>query len=130
MVNLAVIRCSATREDKDLTEYDLGVYHRRRGFSGTGYHLYARKNEDIRSTRPIEKIGVHAKGFNREGIDIHYENRLSGKGHPKGIRTEWQKHLLRVLILTLLEDYPGCRVCGHRDLNPDRGKDGEIEPKE
>ena len=65
-INLIVIHCSATREDKSFTEYDLDVCHRRRGFNGAGYHFYIRKNGDIKSTRPIEKVGAHAKGFNRE----------------------------------------------------------------
>ena len=43
---------------------------------------------------------------------------------------EWQKHSMRVLILTLLKDYPGCRICGHRDLSPDLNGNGEIEPEE
>lgn len=51
-------------------------------------------------------------------------------GQPKDTRTCWQKHSLRVLILTLLKDFPGCRVCGHRDLSPDLDGDGEIEPEE
>ena len=50
-INLIVIHCSATREDKSFTEYDLDVCHRRRGFNGTGYHFYIRKNGDIKSTR-------------------------------------------------------------------------------
>ena len=91
---------------------------------------YIRKNGDIKSTRPIEKIGAHAKGFNRESIGICYEGGLDSKGRPKDTRTEWQKHSLRVLILTLLKDYPGCRVCGHRDLSPDRNENGETEPEE
>jgi len=37
---------------------------------------------------------------------------------------------MRVLILALLRDYPGCRVCGHRDLSPDLNGNGEIEPEE
>ena len=38
--------------------------------------------------------------------------------------------LALVLILALLRDYPGCRVCGHRDLSPDLNGNGEIEPEE
>ena len=107
-INLIVIHCSATREDKSFTEYDL----------------------DIKSTRPIEKIGAHVRGFNSESIGICYEGGLDCEGQPKDTRTEWQKHSLRVLILTLLRDYPGCRVCGHRDLSPDLNGNGEIEPEE
>ena len=79
-INLIVVHCSATREDKSFTEHDLDVCHRRRGFNGVGYHFYIRKNGDI--------------------------------------------------ILTLLKDFTGCRVCGHRDLSPDLDGDGEIEPEE
>ena len=60
-INLIVVHCSATREDRDFTEYDLDVCHRRRGFNGAGYHFYIRKNGDIKSTRAIEKIGINAK---------------------------------------------------------------------
>ena len=42
----------------------------------------------------------------------------------------WQIHSMNVLILTLLRDYPGCRICGHRDLSPDLNGNGEIEPEE
>ena len=73
---------------------------------------------------------AHTRGFNKESIGICYEGGLDCKGHPKDTRTEWQKHSMRVLILTLLKDYPGCRICGHRDLSPDLNGNGEIEPEE
>lgn len=129
-IDLIVVHCSATREDKEFTEYDLEVAHRRRGFNGTGYHFYIRKDGSIKSTRPIECIGAHVKGFNAHSIGICYEGGLDCHGRPKDTRTAWQKHSLRVLIRTLLADYPKCRVCGHRDLSPDRNGDGEIEPEE
>ena len=37
---------------------------------------------------------------------------------------------MRVLVKTLLKQYPGSRVCGHRDLSPDLNANGEIEPEE
>ena len=73
-INLIVIHCSATREDKSFTEYDLDVCHRRRGFNGTGYHFYIRKNGDIKSTRPIERIGAHSRGFNKESIGMRVDS--------------------------------------------------------
>ena len=59
-INLIVIHCSASRADRDFTEDDLEICHRRRGFNGTGYHFYIRKNGDIKTTREIERIGAHA----------------------------------------------------------------------
>ena len=129
-IDLLVIHCSATRADRCYTEYDLTTDHLRRGFSGAGYHFYIRKNGDIKSTRPIEKVGAHCRGFNKESIGICYEGGLDCMGQPKDTRTCWQKHSLRVLILTLLKEYLDCRICGHRDLSPDLNGNGEIEPEE
>lgn len=129
-INLIVVHCSATRADRDFTENDLEVCHRHRGFNGAGYHFYIRKNGDIKNTRPLEKPGAHALGYNAHSIGICYEGGLDVRYRPADTRTEWQKHSLKVLIRTLLMDYPGCRVCGHRDLSPDRNGDGRISPEE
>ena len=61
-IDLIVIHCSATREDRCFTEFDLDVCHRRRGFNGPGYHFYIRKDGRIVSTRPVEKIGGACQG--------------------------------------------------------------------
>ena len=116
-IDLIVIHCSATRADRDFTEDDLDVCHRRRGFNGVGYHFYIRKNGDMR-------------GYNARSIGICYEGGLDCHGRPADTRTEWQIHSMRVLVLALLRDYPGCRICGHRDLSPDLNGNGEIEPEE
>lgn len=129
-IDLIVVHCSATREDRNFTEYDLEECHRRRGFNGTGYHFYIRKNGDIKTTRPVERIGAHAKGFNQHSIGVCYEGGLDCNGNPKDTRTQWQLHSLRVLLKVLTKDYPGARVCGHRDLSPDLNANGEIEPEE
>ena len=64
-IDLIVIHCSATRVDRTLTAFDLETLHRRRGFNGTGYHYYIRKDGTTLLTRPIERIGAHAKGSMR-----------------------------------------------------------------
>ena len=48
-INLIVIHCSATRADRSLTPDDLEMQHRRRGFNGTGYHYYIRKDGTVPS---------------------------------------------------------------------------------
>ena len=129
-INLIVIHCSATREDKDFTEYDLDVCHRRRGFNGAGYHFYIRKNGDIKSTRPLERIGAHTRGFNKESIGICYEGGLDARGNPKDTRTPEQRSALHLLVYQLLQQFRNARVCGHRDLSPDLDGDGTVEPWE
>jgi len=129
-IDLIVIHCSATRADRDFTEDDLDVCHRRRGFNGVGYHFYIRKNGDIKSTREIERIGAHVRGYNARSIGICYEGGLDRYGNPKDTRTEWQRHSLSVLVGKLLQEYPGTCVVGHRDLSPDLNGNGEVEPME
>lgn len=129
-IDLIVIHCSATREDRSYTELQLETDHRSRGFKGTGYHFYIRKDGRIVTTRPLKQIGAHARGFNAHSIGICYEGGLDTHGKPKDTRTEWQKHSLRVLVKVLLADYPGSRVCGHRDLSPDLNGNGIVEPEE
>lgn len=113
-INLLVIHCSATRADRDFTEDDLEVCHRRRGFNGTGYHFYIRKNGDIKTTREIERIGAHAKGHNQNSIGICYEGGLDCHGHPADTRTEWQVHSMHVLFLRSCVIIPaaGCADIG------------------
>ena len=129
-IKLIVIHCSATREDREFTEYDLDICHRRRGFNGTGYHFYIRKNGDIKSTRPLERIGAHTRGFNKESIGICYEGGLDAWGNPKDTRTPEQRSALHLLVYQLLQQFRNARVCGHRDLSPDLDGDGTVEPWE
>ena len=100
-ITLIIIHCSATCEDRPFTEQALEAAHRQRGFDGTGYHFYIRRDGRILTTRS-----------------------------PEDTRTEWQRHSLRVLVRTLLLDYPGAQVVGHRDLSPDLNGNGEVEPME
>ena len=87
-INLIVVHCSATRADRDFTENDLEVCHRHRGFNGAGYHFYIRKNGGIKNTRPLEKPGAHALGYNAHSIGICYEGGLDVRYRPADTRTE------------------------------------------
>ena len=109
-INLIVIHCSATRCDRSYTEHDLTTDHLRRGFSGAGYHFYIRKNGDIKTLRPLERPGAHARGYNAHSVGICYEGGLNERGRPADTRTDFQKHSLRALVLLLLKDYPGSRL--------------------
>ncbi|GAB6866958.1 hypothetical protein JCM10556A_36350 [Bacteroides acidifaciens] len=89
-IDLIVIHCSATREDRSLTPDDLETMHRRRGFNGTGYHYYIRKDGTVHLTRPIDRIGAHARGFNAQSIGVCYEGGLDCRGCPADTRTRAQ----------------------------------------
>ena len=112
---------------------DSGIYfveYNGRKLDGTGYHFYIRRDGQILTTRPVERAGAHARGYNAHSIGIAYEGGLDHYGNPKDTRTEWQRHSLRVLVRALLMDYPEAKVAGHRDLSPDLNNNGEVEPME
>ena len=129
-ITLLVIHCTATRGDVDFTQKDLLRCHKARGMQQIGYHFYIRKDGFIWSTRPMEMIGAHAKGYNVNSLGIAYEGGLDTQGHPADTRTPRQRHSMRALIRTLKQEFPIVRVCGHRDLSPDRNGNGVVEPVE
>lgn len=129
-VNLIVIHCSATRQDCAYTVADLERDHVARGFVRAGYHFYIRRSGDIFPLRPLDMVPAHVTGYNRHSVGICYEGGLSSEGIPSDTRTEEQKRMLKLLLVQLISRYPGSRICGHRDLSPDRNGDGTITPDE
>ena len=116
-INLIVVHCSATRCDRCYTEHDLTTDHLRRGFSGAGYHFYIRKNGDIKTLRPLERPGAHARGYNAHSVGICYEGGLDADGHPADTRTAEQTEQLTLLLMRLAKLFPGARIRGHRDMS-------------
>ena len=103
---------SATKENHPFTIQALENSHRKRGFNGIGYHYYIRQNGEVINTRPLSRIGAHAKGYIRNTIGICYEGGLDKDGKPKDTRTLEQRAALRRLIIELQLRFPGCKICG------------------
>lgn len=129
-IDYIVVHCSATREGQELPPDTLDEMHRARGFSGTGYHYYIRRNGEVTETRPIAQIGAHTRGYNHHSIGICYEGGLDAQGEPADTRTPEQRTVLRLLVQQLKRKFPAARVCGHRDLSPDTNGNGVVEPHE
>lgn len=129
-INLIVIHCTGTREDRRLTESMLEEYHRWLGFDGCGYHYYIRRDGRVIPMRPLGKAGAHARGYNSFSIGIAYEGGLDSLGNPADTRTSFQRVSLQWLVSSLLQDFPDSKVVGHRDLSPDLNGNGVIEPEE
>lgn len=129
-ITLLVVHCTASSSNSHLTPDSLDRIHRLRGFSQCGYHYYITREGTVHPMRPIHRIGAHARGFNAASIGIAYEGGLDPSGRPADTRTEAQRNSLRSLLRTLKRTYPEARICGHRDLSPDRNGNGTIEPVE
>lgn len=129
-IELIVVHCSATREGTDVTIDDIRQWHRKRGFRDVGYHFVVYRDGTVVEGRPLEQVGAHVKGHNRHSVGICYIGGLSAIGEIKDTRTDAQKVALRELLKDLKRRYPKARVCGHRDLSPDRNGDGIISDYE
>ena len=112
-INLIVVHCSATQGNRMLSPEALDLMHRRRGFNGTGYHYYIRKDGTVHLTRPVERIGAHVKGFNANSIGICYEGGLNEDGKPADTRTAAQRFALIDLLTILRHQYPEAQIAGH-----------------
>lgn len=129
-IRLIVLHCSATRIDGNYSVEDLRRDHTARGFRGIGYHFYIRTDGSLHKTREIEEIGAHVYGHNVNSIGICYEGGIGRDGQPADTRTVEQKHTMRTLLIALKHSYPEAAIVGHRDLSPDRNRDGKISPDE
>ena len=129
-VKLIVIHCSATKESVDYTPEQLEQDHQARGFQCAGYHYYVRRSGAIVAMRPLGMIGAHVKGHNRFSVGVCYEGGLNAIGQAVDTRSTEQKAALWFLLEQLRERFPTARICGHRDLSPDRNGDGVISSDE
>jgi len=81
-------------------------WHRKRGWSGIGYHYVVRRDGTVERGRPEAKVGAHCLNHNRHSIGVCYEGGLDAQGRPADTRTEAQKRALLTLVRELKGRYP------------------------
>ena len=116
-INKIIIHCTATHEGQSVTAKQVDSWHKKRGWSGIGYHYLIGLDGTIEEGRPLEQIGAHTKGQNRNSIGVCYVGGLDKEGNPKDTRTEQQQDALINLITDLKERFPGATVHGHREFS-------------
>lgn len=89
-INRVILHCSATAEVMTLMPTRC-AWHLSRGWSDIGYHYVIRLDGTIESGRPINKIGAHARGQNKDSVGICYVGGLDASGHPKNTMTPEQR---------------------------------------
>ncbi|MBR6189280.1 MAG: N-acetylmuramoyl-L-alanine amidase [Prevotella sp.] len=114
-IDLIIIHCSATREDRPFPVESLIACHAAR-FGFTGYHYYITRDGQLYQTRHENLPGAHARHYNAHSIGICYEGGLLSNGHPADTRTPEQKAALWHLLKSLKQDYPDAQILGHCEL--------------
>ncbi|VAW59386.1 hypothetical protein MNBD_GAMMA08-987 [hydrothermal vent metagenome] len=69
-VKTVFLHCSASDNSNHDDVSVMEEWHKKRGFSGVGYHFFINKNGDIQQGRDLEKIPAAQKGHNTNSIAI------------------------------------------------------------
>tara|TARA_R110000765_G_scaffold426675_1_gene543318 strand:+ start:1542 stop:2021 length:480 start_codon:yes stop_codon:yes gene_type:complete len=123
------IHCSATKEGLAITAQEIRKWHLARGWSDIGYN-YVVGFQGVETGRPLHRIPASVKSRNSNAVALAYIGGLDINGKPKDTRTPRQKELIIKLIKQLKGKFPKAKIYGHRDLSPDKNKDGKITSDE
>ncbi|OZA06758.1 MAG: hypothetical protein B7X95_01395 [Methylophilaceae bacterium 17-44-8] len=152
-IETIVIHCSATPNGRPNTAADIDLWHKQRGFKRSsqyvrnhqpqfkhlGYHVVIERDGNIVYGRHLEEQGAHVAGHNAKTLGVCLIGTDEYSSH------QWDS--LKKVIIKLASDIYGkptdsiknalailkminIRVCGHRDLSPDKDGDGQVEKHE
>ena len=79
-INKLIVHRPATAEDKDYSSDTIRKWYLKRGWRDIGYHYVIQRDGTTEEGRPLEQIGAHVKGMNRNSIGICY---IGGVGFLK-----------------------------------------------
>ena len=112
MINKLVVHCSDSPHGRGDNAETIHKWHTSKGWDGIGYHYVILEDGHIEAGRPEYWSGAHVKDHNTGSIGIC----LIGEKYF----TEKQLVSLDYILHSLLEDYPGAEVLGHRDLDKNK----------
>ena len=121
-INKIVVHCSATQEGKNISAATIDKWHKKRGWRGIGYHYVIGLDGLIELGRPVEQVGAHVKGHNKNSIGICYvggveaERDDDGEWVAKDTRTPEQKESLLMLLKVLKKVHPAATIHGHNEF--------------
>lgn len=112
-----IIHCSATKEGADFDVNDIDRWHKKRGWSGVGYHYVIKLDGTVEPGRSEDTIGANAYGHNKYSIGVCYIGGLGDDMKPKDTRTPEQKESLRMLVNKLYYKYREAKIIGHNEIS-------------
>lgn len=126
-----VVHWTGTYNNQDIGAEDVHEWHKKRGWSGIGYHFIIRRDGRIQRGRPINKTGAHAgaNGHNKYSIGISF---AAGYNCPSGTKnankfisadsiTPAQMKSFEMFLGAFYDEWPGGQVFGHVDTD-NKGK--------
>lgn len=100
------------------------------GWRNPGYHHLIMPENITHDLAPISQVVNGVAGFNANAIHIGYVGGVDAQGRISDNRTEWQRSEMARLARMYYKQFPDAEFIGHRDLSPDKNRNGIIEPHE
>ena len=118
-IKYIVVHCTAGADTQ--TVEGLKAEFRRKGWNNPGYHYVVDRDGHITQLLDEAEVANGAAGYNQTGIHIAWMG-----GRDADNRTACQRIMLKTIVKRMARKYPKAKVCGHRDLSPDKNGDGKI----
>ena len=128
-INYIVLHCTASQQTETV-ENILNFFKNVNKWKNPGYHFIIRSDGSVANTCKIENIANGVAGHNANSIHISYIGGIDKQGKAIDNRTDAQKVAQIKLLTDLKLKFPKAVITGHRDLSPDKNKDGIISPNE
>lgn len=119
------IHCTASPQT--WTEKELSREFKNKGWKNPGYHYVVLKDGTIAQMLDENKVSNGVYGYNSHSINIAYVGGIDSDGKATDNRTPEQKKALRELLIQVHGRYPGAKILGHRDISPDKNKNGKVD---
>ena len=129
-ITLLAVHCTATLAGKPFNVAAIKAMHLAKGWSDIGYHRLIGIGGEDWAGRPEEIIGAHIQGLNANSLAVCYVGGIGRDGRAADTRTEAQKEALATRLRAWRARFPDAIIRGHRDMSPDRNRDGKITPDE
>lgn len=125
-ITLLAVHCTATLAGKPFNLAAIRNMHIAQGWRAIGYHKLIGLDGEIWDGRPEASPGAHIKGHNQTSLAVCYVGGIGPNGRPADTRTEAQRTALAVVLKEWRQRFPTAIIRGHRELSPDRNRDGRI----
>jgi N-acetylmuramoyl-L-alanine amidase len=128
-INRIFVHCSGGNlksKPKDLIDWQTKAKSKGgKGWSVGGYHLMIDYLGQRHTIYSFEQITNGVKGYNNDSIHVCM---IGGMDEANFTNEQWCE--LENTLRWLHELYPQAEILGHRDISPDRNRNGRIDPDE
>jgi N-acetylmuramoyl-L-alanine amidase len=115
-INRIFWHCTATPEGRPYSVEAIRKDHKARGWRDIGYHFVIGLDGTIYTGRPVAQQGAGVNGHNADSVHVCYVGGLDLNRKPKDTRTPEQKAAMYRLTESLVAQFPGATVHGHREF--------------